>query len=332
MRFCRSNARTCAPAYLAGVTPNGSGLPAYSSTLSSPCERLQHIDQLAVRGAGRVVELADRMSVHQPAEPQQLAHPLAPIELQLGRAGGKEQPPQLAGAEELAEFRHRHIDQEQDKDPQGDGGKALPREGRDQIRYEIARRIALDHEVHETLEEARKKHDDPVEDGLEQDRLDQRRSIIASQQRDLVSDQHRLADNESRHRGEHEIGEPDQILRDEEIARQHDKVKADKKEDRRRQRLTHLVQKPSADPTGDLGSSAGSLVGGVERPSAIIIQGGLGPHDDPHWLAGMVTTGAAPFTPVSAIENSSMMTANVYLDWMSVSAIQNHFPSYSAAT
>ncbi len=46
----------------------------------------------------------------------------------------------------------------------------------------------------------------------------------------------------------------------------------------------------------------------------------------------MVTTGAAPFTPVSAIENSSMMTANVYLDWMSVPAIQNYFPSYSAAT
>src|SRR5271155_3248274 len=54
--------------------------------------------------------------------------------------------------------------------------------------------------------------------------------------------------------------------------------------------------------------------------------------DDLHWLAGMVTTGADPFTPVSAIENSSMMIANVFLDWMSVPAIQNHLLSYCTAT
>jgi hypothetical protein len=43
-----------------------------------------------------------------------------------------------------------------------------------------------------------------------------------------------------------------------------------------------------------------------------------------------VTTGAEPFTPVSAIENSSMIIANVFLDWMSVSAIQNLSPPSSA--
>jgi hypothetical protein len=32
------------------------------------------------------------------------------------------------------------------------------------------------------------------------------------------------------------------------------------------------------------------------------------------WLAGIVTTGAAPFVPVSAIENSSITTPNVDLD------------------
>src|SRR6516164_6354084 len=54
--------------------------------------------------------------------------------------------------------------------------------------------------------------------------------------------------------------------------------------------------------------------------------------NDSHWFAGIVTTGAAPRTPVSAIENSSMMIPNVYLDWISVSAIQNHLPSYCTAT
>ena len=47
-----------------------------------------------------------------------------------------------------------------------------------------------------------------------------------------------------------------------------------------------------------------------------------------YWFAGMVTTGADPVTPVSAIENSSMMMPKVYFDWMSVAAIQNHHRSY----
>jgi len=42
--------------------------------------------------------------------------------------------------------------------------------------------------------------------------------------------------------------------------------------------------------------------------------------------------GVDPLVPVSAIENSSMMIPNVYLDWISVSAIQNHLPSYCATT
>jgi hypothetical protein len=47
-----------------------------------------------------------------------------------------------------------------------------------------------------------------------------------------------------------------------------------------------------------------------------------------HWFAGIITTGADRFTRVSAIENSSMIIPNVYLDWISVSAIQNHRLSY----
>jgi hypothetical protein len=35
----------------------------------------------------------------------------------------------------------------------------------------------------------------------------------------------------------------------------------------------------------------------------------------------MVTTGAPPLMPVSEIENSSITTPNVVLDWMSVSAV-----------
>ena len=51
-----------------------------------------------------------------------------------------------------------------------------------------------------------------------------------------------------------------------------------------------------------------------------------------YWFAGIVTTGAGPLTPVSAIENSSMMIPNVYFDLISLSAIQNHRLSYCAET
>jgi hypothetical protein len=33
-----------------------------------------------------------------------------------------------------------------------------------------------------------------------------------------------------------------------------------------------------------------------------------------YWFAGIVTPGVGPLTPVSAIENSSMMVPNVYFD------------------
>jgi hypothetical protein len=40
---------------------------------------------------------------------------------------------------------------------------------------------------------------------------------------------------------------------------------------------------------------------------------------DLRWLAGIVIQALHP-------ENSNMMIPNVYLDWISVSALQNHLP------
>ena len=74
----------------------------------------------------------------------------------------------------------------------------MPRERGDQISDKVARWIVLDQrEVHETLEQACKKHNDPVKHGLEQDRSDQRRPIVATEERHRIGDQHRFADNES---------------------------------------------------------------------------------------------------------------------------------------
>ena len=84
------------------------------TTLTASARQPVHdLNQLAMRGAGRVAELVDGMLVRQPAQPQQFADPLSPVQLQLGWPAGEQEPRDFAGAEELAEFHRRHVDQEQ---------------------------------------------------------------------------------------------------------------------------------------------------------------------------------------------------------------------------
>jgi hypothetical protein len=66
------------------------------------------------------------------------------------------------------------------------------------------RRITLDErEVHETLEQACEEHNHPVKRRLEQDRSDQLRPIVATEERHRIGDQHRLADDKRPNCGEH---------------------------------------------------------------------------------------------------------------------------------
>jgi hypothetical protein len=103
-------------------------------------------------------------------------------------------------------------------------------------------------------------------------------------------------------------------LSDKKIARQHDKVKTNKKEDCLWKYLQQLVQKSGPDSTYDPGRNPDRL-----GRTAVIIRDRLGLHtltlgrQHTHW-AGMVTTGAAPLVPVSEIENSNITTANVVFD------------------
>jgi hypothetical protein len=53
-----------------------------------PRKSLHNLNQLAVCVACRITEFASRMRIGKPAQPQQVAEPLAPIELQFGRTGG----------------------------------------------------------------------------------------------------------------------------------------------------------------------------------------------------------------------------------------------------
>ena len=117
-----------------------------SSQLSR--EVLHYVDQLAVCGAGRIAQSGSRVLVCKPAQAQQLAQALSPIELQIRRPAGEQEPPHFVRPEKMAEFRCCYIDQEENEDPQGDGGKTMPRESRHQRSEEVARRITLEREVH----------------------------------------------------------------------------------------------------------------------------------------------------------------------------------------
>jgi hypothetical protein len=60
------------------------------------CEPAHRVDQLVVRGAGRIAKFRDGMGIGKFAQVDQLADPLSPVELQLGRTVGEENAPQLA--------------------------------------------------------------------------------------------------------------------------------------------------------------------------------------------------------------------------------------------
>jgi hypothetical protein len=89
-----------------------------------------------------------------------------------------------------------------------------------------------------------------------------------------LGDQHRLADDERRSRGDHEAGEGDGVLGEDQIRRQYDQAEADKEEDRRRQHLPQLVQKPGARPAAE----PGRWGKGIDVPTAVIIRDGFAPH------------------------------------------------------
>ena len=68
------------------------------------CEPAHNVDQLVVRGAGRIAKFRDRMGIGKFAQVDQLPDPLSPVELQLGRTVGEQNAPQLALAEEVIEL------------------------------------------------------------------------------------------------------------------------------------------------------------------------------------------------------------------------------------
>ncbi|HSZ96907.1 MAG TPA: hypothetical protein VK767_11370 [Bradyrhizobium sp.] len=67
--------------------------------------------------------------------------------------------------------------------------------------------------------------------------------------------------------GEHEAGEGDGVVGEDQICRQHDQVEADNKEDRRRQDLVQLVQKSDARAAAE---PAAGLVGVLGMASPVL--------------------------------------------------------------
>src|SRR6516162_10780263 len=167
---------------------------------------------------------------------------------------------QLALAEESIELGCRQVNQKQNEYPNLDRGKAMPTEDRSQVRQEFAQGMAVHEKLDEGLEQASDEHKDPVHERFVQDRLEQRRAIVAAKERHRVGDQHRLADNEPRSGGEHEVADGNSVIGEDQIGRQYDQVEADQEEYHRRQDFAQLMQKPCTQPANTRGR--GRLSGG----------------------------------------------------------------------
>src|SRR5262245_61695143 len=87
-----------------------------------------------------------------------------------------------------------------------------PSEILDEERKEATGCATLADEMHKAVGEADDECDGPIDRRLEQDRLDQRRAVEAAHKPHLVGHQHRLTDQQSGYRGEHEARERDAAL------------------------------------------------------------------------------------------------------------------------
>src|SRR5215472_15274238 len=83
----------------------------------------QNIDQLDVRGGGRIAKFVHRVSVGQFAQTDEFVDLLPPVQLERGRPVGEQNATQFAVTEQTIELVRRHVDEEKDKNPQLDRNK-----------------------------------------------------------------------------------------------------------------------------------------------------------------------------------------------------------------
>ena len=72
--------------------------------MRSTREPAHNVDQLGVRDVGRIAEFIDRVRIRKPAQADELADPLSPVQLQLGPPVGEEEAPKLAVTEQIIEL------------------------------------------------------------------------------------------------------------------------------------------------------------------------------------------------------------------------------------
>src|SRR6516164_9962074 len=134
-----------------------------------------------MRDGARIAKFVDRVRICKLAQPDELEDPLPPVQRQLVWPTGDQDVPELALTEQVIELGRRLINQEQNEYPELDRDKAMPVEYRNHVRQECPKWMVLDKpEPDPVFEQARDKHDGPIECRFEQDRPDQWRAIVAA--------------------------------------------------------------------------------------------------------------------------------------------------------
>src|SRR6516164_3035569 len=226
-----------------------------------------------MRGGGRIIELVDRVSIRKLAQPDELEDPLPPVQRQLGCPAGDQQMPELSFTKQVIELGRRLINHEHNEYPELDRDEVMPIKRRNHVRQECPKWMVFHQpEPDPVFEQARDKHDGPVESRFEQDRPDQRCAIVAADRSRRVGDQYGFSDDERSAGNKHEAAERRTVIGNQQVRRQQDQAKADEKEDRRRQHFAQLAQQEDTDPAHNPAGCRSCLDGRLELGGLISVQ------------------------------------------------------------
>src|SRR6516165_5092760 len=226
-----------------------------------------------MRGSPWIAEFVDRVSICKLTQPDELKDPLPPVQRQLGWPAGDQQVPEFAFTEQVIELGHRLINQEQNEYPNLDCDEVMPVERRNHVRQECPKWVVFDKpEPNPVFEQARDEHDGPIECRFEQDRPDQWRAIVATDRSRRVGNQHGFSDDERAAGNKHEAAERRTVIGNKQVRRQQDQVKADEKEDSRRQHFAQLAQQEDTDPAHNPDGCRSCFDGCLELGGLISVQ------------------------------------------------------------
>jgi hypothetical protein len=145
---------------------------------------------------------------------------------------GEEYLHELAIAESRIEFLDRGVDQKENEDPNLDSGETVPSEVSCHVIRNRSDGSSCENVFDELFQEPHHENDCPIDESLEQDRLDYWSRVKTAQVWNCIRDQHRLSHNQSCYGRDHEARKGAEVISENEVGGQNNEIEADREEHR----------------------------------------------------------------------------------------------------